>query len=315
MKPILIGCPFDNGIRSMLRFKRGVTGAWQAPQAILPQVAPSIPKVMLDVARWQSTVPNPHDVAGLQQQCQDTAEAHAFIQAQLARWVQDGWWPLSVGGDHSLTYPLCSGVSMAQPERLGLVYIDAHLDMRPFESMLGVDGIVSSGNSFRRLIEDGIIAGHRMVAVGIKRGSSAVFEEMLAFAEASGVTIVWQEDCTDVTVLAELVKDVVGSHFYMSVDMDVVAGVQGVSAPAKDGLPFSLVQELAVGLAHGQGCVGMDVVEVSGRELGWWQVWAEADPVPDIVGDVALAETAVLAAQLINAILPLSPKDHQTLCS
>jgi arginase family enzyme len=202
MKPVLIGCPFDNGIQMMLRFGRGITGAADGPQAVLDQFQQTfddtVPATMLPLHpyRLPTEAHNLHDVDFIQRQQALTETAHQKITAHIQQTCEDGFLPVSIGGDHSLTYPLCRGVSLAHPgQKMGLIYVDAHLDMRPLETCRKISGLISSGNSFRRLIEDNVIDGHNMAAIGIHRSGSDIFQQMAGFAETHGVTVIDDEAC------------------------------------------------------------------------------------------------------------------------
>jgi agmatinase len=165
--------------------------------------------------------------------------------------------PLSVGGDHSVTYPILKALGKTEP--LGLVHIDAHCD-----TMGAYDGSkFHHGGPFRLAVLDGVLDPERTIQIGI-RGSSSMFWE---FSHASGMTVVYMEDFMRMGVaeVAELARKVVGSGpTYITVDVDGFdpAYAPGTGTPEVGGL------EAREGLAllralGGLNIVGADVVEVA----------------------------------------------------
>ena len=66
----------------------------------------------------------------------DVAAAHAKIEAAVAAAtaLEPRFVPVLVGGDHSITAPAIRGFCAANPgQRVGVVNVDAHLDVRNFE--------------------------------------------------------------------------------------------------------------------------------------------------------------------------------------
>lgn len=312
MELMIVGCPFDNGIRMMQRFKRGVIGAADAPQAVFAFLDVPYVHTMLDLAPYQFSVTPAmiDDPASIWQQNEQTLAAHDVITNEIRHLVETGYLPVTIGGDHSITYPLCRGVAQAHPGRkLGLIYIDAHLDMRPLETHAGVSGLISSGNSFRRILEDETIpiAGEHMVAIGIHRSNSAIFDEMEHFALEHGVTILDDTMChtTDITAIAAQAVQIATTGtdgIYLSADIDAVeaASAPGVSAPARHGLTpqhwFALIEQIAAST----NLFGFDLVEVSSCSSVWTTLFDQKYPssshqIPDV-----LSPTAQLAAQTIH---------------
>src|ERR1035441_5308881 len=121
--------------------------------------------------------------------------------------------PLSVGVDHSITYPILKALGKDSP--VGLVHIDAHCD-----TMGAYDGSkFHHGGPFRLAVLDGVLDPERTIQIGI-RGSSNMFWE---FSHASGMTVIYMEDFMrmGVTAVAERARAVVGDGpIYISVDVN-----------------------------------------------------------------------------------------------
>ena len=248
MRPFLLGIPFENGIRMMQRMGRGVTGAADTPEAFFRQLGSfKIKKKLLDLNPYQILITSAtcNDPQAVRQDNAMTREAHKLIAKEMETICRQDFFPISIGGDHSITYPLVQGLCRAYPKKnFGLIYLDAHLDLRPLESHIGVSELISSGNTFRRIIEDKDIPidGHRVAVIGVHKNASSIFTEMEKFALSKGMTVIEDRECTLAELSSIIRKAVrVGGEatdgIYLSLDVDAVNAedAPGVSAPAKKG--------------------------------------------------------------------------------
>jgi agmatinase len=202
------------------------------------------------------------------------------IEAFYTRLAAAGIRPLSVGGDHSITYPILKALGRERP--LGLVHIDAHCDTGgPFEGAK-----FHHGGPFRHAVLDGALDPERTIQIGI-RGSA---EYLWEFSYDAGMTVVHIEDVhrKGIDWVIAKARAVVGDGpTYVSLDVDGLdpAFAPGTGTPEIGGLTPLEVQLLFQGLA-GLDVVGGDVVEVA--------------PQYD-----ATTNTAQVAAQLLFDILCL----------
>lgn len=179
------------------------------------------------------------------------------IESYYAQLVPRHIRPLSVGGDHSVTYPILKALGKERP--VGLVHIDAHCD-----TMGAYDGSkFHHGGPFRLAVLDGVLDPERTIQIGI-RGSSNMFWE---FSHAAGMRVVYMEEWLQMgwTEVAALAREVVGAGpVYVSVDVDGFdpAYAPGTGTPEVGGLTPREVQALLRSLA-GLEIVGADVVEVA----------------------------------------------------
>jgi len=181
----------------------------------------------------------------------------ADIEAFYLGLKEQGVRPLSVGGDHSITYPILKALGKDQP--LALVHIDAHCDtMGAFD-----DSKFHHGGPFRLAVLDGVLDPERTIQIGI-RGASSMFWE---FSHVSGMTVIYMEDFLrmGLAAVAERARAVVGdAPVYISVDIDGFDPVfaPGTGTPEVGGLEaregLGLLRSLA-----GLNIVGADVVELA----------------------------------------------------
>jgi agmatinase len=165
--------------------------------------------------------------------------------------------PLSVGGDHSITYPILK--ALGADKALGCIHIDAHCDTGG-----EYDGSkFHHGGPFRLAVLDGVLDPERTVQIGIRGNSEFLWE----FSYDAGMTVVHIEDFQRMGVDAVIAKAraVVGDGpVYVSFDVDGLdpSFAPGTGTPEIGGLTPREVQALLHGLA-GLDVIGGDVVEIA----------------------------------------------------
>ena len=165
--------------------------------------------------------------------------------------------PISVGGDHSVSYPILKSLGAGRP--LGLVHIDAHCD-----TMGEVDGSkFHHGGPFRQAVLAGALDPERTIQIGI-RGPAEIF---WGFSYESGMTVLHIEDVDRLGIAAvvEKARAVIGDGpTYISFDVDGLdpAYAPGTGTPESGGLTPREAQAILRGL-RGLDIVGGDVVEVA----------------------------------------------------
>ena len=187
----------------------------------------------------------------------DLASCMADIESFYRQFTAAGVRPLSVGGDHSITYPILKALGQDVP--LGLVHIDAHCD-----SAGERDGTkFHHGGPFRNAVLDGVLDPARSIQIGIRGAAEFLWE----FSADAGMTVIHIEECMDMGVEAVTARarEVVGDGpVYVSFDIDSLdpSFAPGTGTPEVGGLSPLDVQRLFWGLA-GLNVVGGDVVEVA----------------------------------------------------
>lgn len=245
----LVGVPFDLGVTNRpgarfgpraVREIRGV-GPWHHESHLVPYT-------LCEIA----------DVGDVPIESVYSLDAGiAEIERYYAGLVAAGVTPLSVGGDHSITYPILAALGRREP--LGLVHIDAHCDTE------GASGgsRFHHGGPFRNAALDGVLDPERTIQIGIR----GMAELLTRFSHETGMTVIHAEEFPrlGVDAVIEKVREVVGEGpTYVSVDVDGIdpAYTPGTGTPEVGGLTPLEVQTLLRGL-RGLHLIGADVVEVA----------------------------------------------------
>lgn len=174
--------------------------------------------------------------------------------------LQHGVIPLTLGGDHTLTWPILRAIK----ERHGpvaLIHIDAHADIN--EAMFGET--VAHGCPFRRAWEDGCLQNDKVFQIGLRATGYA--PEDFDWARGQGWTVVQAEECwhKSLTGLMGIVRDRIGdAPVYLTYDIDSLdpAFAPGTGTVEPGGLSTWQALEIIRGAA-GLNIVGADLVEVS----------------------------------------------------
>lgn len=163
------------------------------------------------------------------------------------------------GGDNGITRPGCHGLDLPL-ENIGLITLDAHLDLRDLDAGL------HNGNPVRQLLADGL-PGNQIIQIGIQSfANSRAYAEV---ARTAGISLVSAESVHKnglSKIITESLADL-GSRveaIYLDVDLDVLDRAFAPAAPgSRPGglLPWQLRQAVRLcGLSPKVKI--MDLVEV-----------------------------------------------------
>lgn len=176
------------------------------------------------------------------------ADARRTIENGIARLLAVGARPVSLGGDHSVTYPVLRALRPHAPS-LTIVHIDAHPDL--YDEFEG--DRFSHACPFARIMEEKL--ADRLVQVGIRTMTG----HQRAQARRFGVDVIEMRQVRDDLHLG------LETPIYVSIDIDALdpAFAAGVSHREPGGL--SVRQLLAVLQSIDAPIVGADVVELNPR--------------------------------------------------
>jgi arginase len=198
----------------------------------------------------------------------------AEIERAVGELLEKGERPVSLGGDHSVTYPIMKAFARRYPE-LTIIHFDAHPDL--YDEFEG--SRVSHACPFARIMEDRL--AKRLVQVGIRTMNGHQREQ----AESFGVEIV------QMSALPAYDRLKVQGPVYISFDMDVLdpAFAPGISHREPGGMT---VREVIAHLHAIEGnIVGADIVEYNPtQDVGGMTAAVAAKIVKEILGKMIAAQ-------------------------
>jgi agmatinase len=254
--PVLVGVPFD----ANSSYLRGAAGA---PAVIRSAFHSSSSNYWSELGVDLGAEGIYEDAGDLQLRDDSFAEIESSVGGLMDRGLR----PLSLGGDHSITFPLVRAVSKRVPD-LTIVHFDAHPDLYDdFENNRH-----SHASPFARIMEEK--AAKRLLQIGIRTLNRHQREQ----AERFGVEIIEMRN------VPALEKMKVQGPVYISFDMDVLdpAFAPGISHREPGGMS---VREAITHLHAIKGhVVGADLVEFN--------------PAQDVSN-----VTAMVAAKLVKELL------------
>ena len=166
------------------------------------------------------------------------------IERAIAALLERGHAPISLGGDHAITYPILRAFARRYP-RLSILHFDAHPDL--YDEFEG--NRASHACPFARIMEEGLTA--RLVQVGLR----TINAHQRAQIERFGVEAIPMKDFREGRTIA------FEGPVYVTVDMDGLdpAFAPGVSHREPGGLSTRQVLDVIAGVRA--PIVGADVVE------------------------------------------------------
>ncbi len=245
----VVGIPFDGGAASFRsgtrmgprKIRECSTAIWGYNRVL--DVGPLDVLKLVDYGDIAVQPPNIETTMGL-----IAREAQAIVNAGVKM--------ISLGGDHSISYPLLKAHA-AKYGPLAVIHFDSHCDSE--------EGYSNHGTPFAESSKSGLIDGDAYIKVGIR---GPVFHaDELKNSEQMGARIFTIERCFEdgLPAVIEIIHDVIGNRpVYVSLDIDVVdpAYAPGTGTPEVGGFTSYQILQLVRGL-KGLNTIGFDLVEVS----------------------------------------------------
>jgi len=214
---------------------------------------------------------------------QVTEHFHHAVTGRLRPIVEAGVFPVTLGGDHSITYPVLQALYEARGERpFHLVQFDTHLDYWD----------EAGGERFTHASP--IIRAHeaRWLASVTQYGIRGLHTapDNIGLARRRGSRIFWCERAKDM-LPGELVEHLEpGADVYITFDIDVLdpAIAPGTGTPEPGGFSYYEAKSILLAVCARCNVIGLDLVEVAPQYDGPGQLTAlhGARLVLDAVGAV-----------------------------
>ena len=173
-----------------------------------------------------------------------------------ARVAQKGQIPVTLGGEHSLSYGAVMGVIeglQIAPTELGIIHIDAHADFRD-----AYQGHHHSHASVMYLLAQ---EGVKMASFGVR----ALSQEEETARTAHGVLTYDAKDIVRQNISCVTLPEDFPKKLYVSFDVDGLdpAVLPATGTPVPGGLGYYQALDLVRTALNGRECVGLDIVELA----------------------------------------------------
>ena len=168
--------------------------------------------------------------------------------------------PLTLGGDHTLTWPILRSIAKKHGP-VALIHIDAHADIN--DTMFGEK--VAHGCPFRRAWEDGCLQNDKVFQIGLR--GTGYSPDDFNWGREKGWTVIQAEDLwykSLTPLMADIRAKIGDTPTYLTYDIDSLdpAFAPGTGTVEVGGLTIWQALEIVRGCA-GLNLVGCDLVEVS----------------------------------------------------
>ncbi len=267
----VFGVPIDTGVCNRFGARLGPAAirkasTWFNPETELKQ------GTLIDMYQRQKEITFNHpkildlgDVTIYPTDYPRTLESIEIFSYEVARRA----FPVILGGDHSLTYPVVKGLVKSLLEREpdtkpGIIHFDSHPDT--WNSYITLDD-VWHGTPFRNLIEDGIIEGKHLVMIGDRQLLATDEYSFIQDHQISlySISDIWERGI--VSILNEATRYLAEQTdgVYISIDIDVFdpCYAPGTGTPVPGGLsPKEMIQAINI-ICETTRLIGIDIVEVA----------------------------------------------------
>ncbi|MCH5584896.1 agmatinase family protein [Shimazuella sp. AN120528] len=191
------------------------------------------------------------DIATCHQNIQETMQEVTTTYPEI--------FPITVGGDHSITAPLIKGRKAANGKRIGIIQFDAHLDVRDMSY-----GGPSNGTPIRNLVESKTVKGEDIVTIGIRNFvNSRLYRD---YTEEKGIHVISSKQ-VHMRGIESVIKEAMErleacEEVYVTFDIDALdqSFVPGVPAIGPQGLTTDQLFSSASTLGAWSKVTAMDMV-------------------------------------------------------
>ncbi len=234
---VVLGIPEDIGVRANYGIG-GTSGAWQAALKALLNVQSNSflnGAEILILGHFQFKEPNDSSPDGLSRKVEEIDE---FVYPVIRQIIEAGKVPVVIGGGHNNAYPIIKGVSLAIENKIDVVNIDAHGDLRETKGR-------HSGNGFSYAIKDGFLKNYGIFGLHENYNNSHVLNLIKERDEINCIYFDELIKSKDRTVLLHSFVHPFDYHLGLEIDLDSIENVLS-SASSPSGFTLNDMRRLVL---------------------------------------------------------------------
>lgn len=247
----IVGIPFDGSAGYM-------AGPRYAPREIRARSATIRPHNMQGVNPFEKhRIADYGDLSTTPFSIEDTFKR---IEAGITNLLANDVIPVSVGGDHGITYPILKAIGKKHGP-VAIVQIDSHPDTH--DSQFGHK--TTHATMVRRSIEENLIVPQKVISIGLR--GSLFYADDLEYGKEEGIHVIFPEELNSrgTQEIIREIHDIIGdTKTYFTLDIDGIdpAFAPGTPVPEVGGLTSLQALQITRGLKDLE-IVGADLCEVS----------------------------------------------------
>jgi agmatinase len=191
----------------------------------------------------------------------NVTQSLANVTAAIATIVKGHAFPVTIGGDHSITFAVLRGFEGAT-SKIHIIHFDSHQDFGPLNDRATGQPVIQHGNHLRHAVDLPWIGGLSMIGLrGLAHGAGATASEV----RASNVTMISASQALKLGPAAVAAKIPAADAYYVTIDIDVMdpAIAPATGTPVPGGFSYYQMCDLLEAIAAKGRIVGFDITEVS----------------------------------------------------
>lgn len=248
----ILGYAGEEGVRR----NRGRIGASAGPEIIRKMLGP----LAFHLPKGTRIL----DYGNIHTNSEDMESSHDLISDVVYDLLQNHHFPVLLGGGHDLAFAHARGVYKyldTKNEKLGIINLDAHFDLRPL-----VDGKGHSGSPFLQLAQE-YPDNYHYLCLGVQRSSSP--KSLFETAKKLKVRSMLMEDfrLNNWEYIQEKILWFIDSvnKIYLSVDMDGFSSAfaPGVSSPSPMGFSPEIAFKVFELITKSKKMISLDLAEMN----------------------------------------------------
>jgi agmatinase len=191
----------------------------------------------------------------------NVTQSLANVTSAIASILAAGAMPVTIGGDHSITFAVLRGFE-GSPQKIHVIHLDSHQDFGPLADRGTGQPVIQHGNHLRHAIGLPWIGGLTMLGLrGLAHGAGATAADV----RASNVTMLSASEVLKLGPAATAARIPAADAYYVTIDIDVMdpSIAPATGTPVPGGFSYYQMCELLDALASKGRIVGFDITEVS----------------------------------------------------
>jgi agmatinase len=256
---VFLGVPYDLGHHSLPGARLGPAAIRQASDLAGPSGADGF----YDRETGQPFMKGVRlvDVGDVVTPTADVSQSLANVTSAIAAIVASGAMPVTIGGDHSITFAVLRGFEKSG-RKIHIIHLDSHQDFGPIVDRGTGQPVIQHGNHLRHAVELPWISGVTMLGLrGLTHGSGATASDV----RASNITTLSASQALTMGAAAVAARIPSADAYYVTIDIDVLdpAIAPATGTPVPGGFSYYQMVGLLDALASKGRIIGFDITEVS----------------------------------------------------